>query len=167
VSMNQEALEHLRRGQELVASEIFKRALAYLSVIKDVMDDIAEPQLQGMTRNSTFGLELVILPSFRPQEVPCAVVSIAANGFFSRYHGLASTQWILLALLQYHSAVAIHRGCRQSNVFYQTELVRSLELYESSEFTVIHHVPEIGSMKVVVDSSIGLLHALFNCSAAA
>jgi hypothetical protein len=174
VSLNQQAITFLQDGQEFVAVSILKDALGLLALIsRNEGDRGVAHTASGEGHNVESlcsGLRLFSLPpifnNVNTAEAPGPVVCVLDDGTFSIHHGLENAQEILVGLIVYHMALAIHRGCCRANGIDRLELTRSRDLYDACDSTFAN-VPMLKPMKFIVDASIGQLLTMFDCPAAA
>jgi hypothetical protein len=166
VSINQEAIEYLRSGDERMAVVVLKEALSLLSLTArvDGYPDAPPPEPDEVVDSLPYGLAIFNLPS--DDDTPCAVITTIDNGTFALRHGVRCAERLLTALTLYHIALAIHRGCCPLGSMNRLELPRSNELYQlcGSAFA---QAPELRLAKGLLDANIGHLHSMFDCPAAA
>jgi hypothetical protein len=167
VNLHQQALAHLRDGEETKALFVLKEGLGLLAALTPLSNVEAKPRI--VPDDIFYSLSLLGLPlihtSIQGQEAPCSVISISVNEPLTP-HAVATAQRIVTVLTLYHMALAIHRGSCRVNDIRRLEITRSRELYDACIFA-LPDVPELTRLKSVVDTSFGHLCSMFDCAAAA
>jgi hypothetical protein len=174
VRINQQALELLQNGDEAIATSVLTGALTVLALIarygEDELDALDWAGDGHPADGLPYGITISRLPNIREvsraRESPCLVLGVTDNGTFSRHHGLGNAQQILSGITLFHMALAIHRGCCRGNAVNRRQVARAWAFYQMAD-TVFAQVPQLSPVRHIIDTSVGLLCALFDYPVAA